>query len=202
MVADDYNCISRLDSLIGDLLAALDRSGKADNTLVIFLSDHGIDLLRGKRTCYEGGTRVPLIVVAPGVTEPGSRTGQPASTLDIFPTLNELCNLSPPGDLDSLSLVPLLRDPQHVRERPALTTHSPGNHAVRSEHWRSICYGDGGEELYNHQSDPHEWTNLAGRPEHVSVKTDLAKWLPKTDAPNVSPGQNRRVGPRRIDGLL
>jgi arylsulfatase A-like enzyme len=66
LVADYYNCISRLDSLIGDLLAALDRSGKADKTLVIFLSDHGIDLLRGKRTCYEGGTRVPLIVHWPG----------------------------------------------------------------------------------------------------------------------------------------
>ena len=61
-IANHYNCMSRLDSLVGDLLAALERSGKADNTLVIYFGDHGADLLRGKRTSYEGGVRIPLIV--------------------------------------------------------------------------------------------------------------------------------------------
>ena len=60
--ADYYNCMSRLDSYIGDLLQALEESGKADNTIIVYIGDHGADLLRGKRTSYEGGTRVPFIV--------------------------------------------------------------------------------------------------------------------------------------------
>ena len=64
--ANYHNSMSRLDSLIGDLLEALDRSGKSENTIVVYLGDHGADLLRGKRTCYEGGLRVPLIMRWPG----------------------------------------------------------------------------------------------------------------------------------------
>ena len=62
MVADHYNCMSRLDSLVGDLLRVLDQSGKADNTIVIYIGDHGADMLRGKRTCYEGGLRIPMLM--------------------------------------------------------------------------------------------------------------------------------------------
>jgi arylsulfatase A-like enzyme len=190
-------CISFADSLVGRLLDALDASPLADNTITVLWSDHGWhfgekDHLH-KFTLWQRSTRIPMIVVAPGVTKPGTRTGQPASTLDIFPTLNELCGLPPLDGLDGLSLVPLLVDPQHIRQRPALTTHGPGNHAVRSERWRYIRYADGGEELYDHQNDPHEWTNLAGRSEHAIVKADLAKWLPKTDAPNVSPRAKRKA---------
>ena len=58
--ADYYNCMSRLDTLIGDLLEVLELSGKADNTIVAYIGDHGADMLRGKRTSYEGGTRVPV----------------------------------------------------------------------------------------------------------------------------------------------
>jgi N-sulfoglucosamine sulfohydrolase len=74
-IANHYNCMSRLDSLVGDLLDALERSGKADNTLVIYFGDHGADFLRGKRTSYEGGVRVPLIVRWPQQRQigPGSR---------------------------------------------------------------------------------------------------------------------------------
>jgi arylsulfatase A-like enzyme len=193
-------CISFADSLVGRLLDALDASPAADNTIVVLWSDHGWhfgekDHLH-KFTLWERSTRIPLIIAAPGVTEPGTRTDQPASTLDLFPTLNQLCGLPPVPDLDGISLVPLLRDPQHVRERPALTTHGPGNHAARSGRWRFIRYADGGEELYDHRHDPHEWTNLADRPEYASVKADLAMWLPKTDAPSVSPGEKRKRKPQ------
>ena len=71
----------------------------------------------------------------------------------------------------------------------ALTTHGLGNHALRNERWRYIRYADGGEELYDHQNDPNEWTNLAGKPEFATVKTELAKWLPKTDAQPVPQGE-------------
>ena len=86
MIADYYNSIARLDSCVGDLLTVLDKSGKADNTLVIYLGDHGADFLRGKRTCYEGGLRIPLILRWPGHAKPQVRQ-ELVSTVDIMPTL-------------------------------------------------------------------------------------------------------------------
>ena len=76
--------------------------------------------------------------------------------------------------LDGVSLVPLLKDPNRTWDQPALTT-CLGNHALRDERWRYIRYADGGEELYDHQNDPNEWTNLADRPEFAAVKGGLAR---------------------------
>ncbi|HEY6169061.1 MAG TPA: iduronate-2-sulfatase, partial [Verrucomicrobiae bacterium] len=76
------------------------------------------------------------------------------------------------------SIKPLLADPKSTWDRPAISTFKPGNHAVRTERWRYIRYADGSEELYDHDADPHEWTNLAAKPEQTALKTDLAKWLP------------------------
>jgi arylsulfatase A-like enzyme len=182
--------ISYGDALVGKLIAALDASPAAKNTIVVLWSDHGWHLGEKhhlhKFTLWERSTRIPFLVIAPGVTRPGTRTARPAGVVDLFPTLNELCGLPPVAGLDGRSLVPLLRDPQRAWERPALTTHGLGNHAVRSERWRYIRYADGGEELYNHANDPHEWTNLAGRPEFAAIKAEHARWLPKTDAPSRS----------------
>jgi len=111
LVADYHNCISRLDSLIGDLLAALDRSGKADNTLVIFLGDHGVDLLRGKRSSYEGGTRVPMIVRWPGKATPQVRR-ELVSTIDLMPTLLQVSGADAVTGPQGRSLVPLLKGEQ------------------------------------------------------------------------------------------
>ena len=85
--------------------------------------------------------------------------------------------------LDGTSLRPLLATPDRAWDRPAVTTHGAGNHSVRSDRWRYIRYADGGEELYDHATDPHEWTNLAARPDLASVKEALARALPATDAP-------------------
>lgn len=188
--------ISYFDALIGRLLDALDASPAAKNTIVVLWSDHGWHFGEKqhlhKFTLWERSTRVPLIVVAPGVTQAGGRSTQPAGLIDIFPTLNELCGLPPVTGLDGVSLVPLFKNPTRPRQQPALTTHGLGNHALRNERWRYIRYADGGEELYDHQNDPNEWTNLAGKPEFASVKADLAKWLPKTDAPSLSPKDKRK----------
>ncbi|MBM81542.1 MAG: sulfatase [Planctomycetaceae bacterium] len=107
--ADYYNCMNRLDSLIGELLEALDRSGKADNTLVVYIGDHGADLLRGKRTSYEGGLRVPLIVRWRGKAKLKQVRNELVSTLDLMPTLLEIAGAAPVADLPGRSLVPLLR---------------------------------------------------------------------------------------------
>ena len=106
--ANYYNCMSRLDSLVGDLLHSLKRSGKADNTLVVYLGDHGADLLRGKRTSYEGGVRIPLIVRWPGKVKSKHVRHELVSTLDLMPTLLTMTNAEPVPGLPGRSLVPLL----------------------------------------------------------------------------------------------
>jgi len=111
LLADYYNCMSRLDSLIGDLLAALDRSGKAGNTMVIYLGDHGPDLLRGKRSSYEGGTRVPLLIRWPGKAKPQVRV-ELVSTIDLMPTILVVSGAAAVPNLPGQSLVPLLAGEQ------------------------------------------------------------------------------------------
>ena len=73
-------------------------------------------------------------------------------------------------------------NPQSTRHRPALTTIRRNNHSIRSERWRYIRYRDGTEELYDHERDPLEWTNLAEDGSYKSIKRELAQWLPETNA--------------------
>ena len=173
--------ISFADAQLGRVLAALDSSPHAESTIVILWSDHGWHLGEKqhwhKSTLWEEATRVPLIIRAPGhsprICDP------PVSLVDLFPTLVELCGLEWPGPLSGQSLVPLLDATPTDWPRPAVTEFRRGNAAVRSRHFRYIRYADGGEELYDHRSDPGERHNLAGRAELASVKATLAKWLPK-----------------------
>ena len=110
--ASYYNCMNRLDHLIGDLLTQLRESGKEKDTLVVYFGDHGADLLRGKRTSYEGGVRVPLIIRWPGFTQPGTVRSELVSTLDLMPTLLEAAGLAVPDSLAGRSLKPLLKQQQ------------------------------------------------------------------------------------------
>ncbi len=108
--ANYYNCMNRLDSLIGDLLAALDQSGKSDKTLIVYIGDHGADLLRGKRTSYEGGVRVPMIIRWPGHAKRKQVRNELVSTLDLMPTMLAVARAEPVPNLAGRSLLPLLRD--------------------------------------------------------------------------------------------
>ena len=103
MVADYYNSLARLDNCVGELLAVLDKSGKADNTLVIYMGDHGADMLRGKRTCYKGGLRIPLIVRWPGHAQPRVRE-ELVSTIDLMPTVLAACGAAAVPDLPGVPL--------------------------------------------------------------------------------------------------
>ena len=187
--------VSAMDAMAGRVLDALRESGRADDTIVVFWSDHGWHLgeklITGKNTLWERSTRVPLIMSGPGIAR-GTRCAQPAELLDIFPTLVDLAGLPPVDGLEGLSLRPQLADPEAPRERPAITTHNQGNHGIRDRSWRYIRYADGSEELYHLANDPHEWTNRAALPEHAEKKRALAAWLPKTDVPAV-PGSAHRV---------
>lgn len=180
--------ITFADACVGRVLDALDRSPHAENTIIVLWSDHGWHLGEKqhwrKFTLWEEATRVPLMVVAPGVTRPGQTSPRTVSLLDVYPTLTELCGLPPGEGVEGQSLVPLLRRPYAEWDRPVVTTYGRNNHAVRSERWRYIRYANGAEELYDHQDDPKEWTNLADRKELAEVKAQLAAWLPKRNAPN------------------
>lgn len=172
--------ISFADAQVGRLLSALDASGLADQTIVVLWSDHGWHLGEKnhwhKMTLWEEATRVPLIIVAPGVAAAGGKCASPASLIDLYPTLNELCGLPAVGGLDGESLVPLLRDPNTQRSKPAVTEYGRGQCAVRSQDYRYIRYSDGSEELYDHRVDPNEWTNLADNPASQQIKARLAEF--------------------------
>ncbi len=182
--------ITFTDGQIGRLLDALEKSPYKGNTIIVLFGDHGWHLGEKehwrKFALWEEAARVPFIVVAPGFTKAGSRTGRTVSLLDIYPTLADLCKLPAKKELEGKSLVPLLQNPAVVWERPAVTTHGRNNHAVRSERWRYIRYEDGSEELYDHDKDPQEWKNLAADAQYNNVKSDLAKWLPKVNAPDAA----------------
>ena len=188
-------CTSFVDSQVGRIIEALDDAGLADNTVIVLWGDHGWHLgekgITGKNTLWERSTRVPLLFAGPGVTK-GGRCRRPAELLDIYPTLTELCGLTPRTDLEGMSLVPQLRSDTAPRTRPAITSHNQGNHSVRSERWRYIHYADGTEELYDHQRDPNEWTNLANNHEYATVLAEHRRWLPKIDVPP-APGSADRV---------
>jgi arylsulfatase A-like enzyme len=181
--------VSFADAQVGRLISALDASAHSKSTIIVLWSDHGMHIGEKQQwekfTLFEESTRVPLIVVAPGVTKPGSVCDRPVSLVDIFPTLNELCGLPARDDLDGVSLVPLLEDPKAKWNRPAITTWGRNNHAARGQRYRYIRHPNGEEQLYDHQVDPDEFTNLAGKPELEHVKKRLGKSLPATSAPPV-----------------
>lgn len=181
--------VSFMDSQVGRLLDALDASQFANNTVVILWSDHGWHLgekgITGKNSLWERSTRVPLIFAGPGITV-GGRCERSVELLDLYPTMIELSGLPPRPELEGHSLVKLLRNPQAAWRWPAITTHNQNNHTIRSEHWRYIRYADGSEELYDHRSDPNEWTNLANDKRYARVIQEHARWLPKKNTPPVS----------------
>ena len=193
--------ISFADAMVGRLLDALDKSGHADNTVIVFWSDHGWHLGEKqhlhKFTLWERSTHIPFILVAPGVTKQRSICHKPVGMLDLFPTLNELCKLPRVEGVSGQSIAPLLTQPKRSWLRPALTSHGQGNHALRSERWRYIRYADGGEELYDHSNDPNEWTNLAQRPEFADVKADHARWLPESDVASKKRAKMKRKRPAK-----
>ena len=192
-------CIAFTDAQVGRLLDALEKSPHKDNTLICLWSDHGWHHGEKehwrKSTLWEEATRAPLIWHVPGVTQPGGVCTRPVDFLGIYPTLCELTRLPLPPHLQGVSLKPLLVDPQCAWDRPAISTMHDGNHAVRTDRWRYIHYANGGEELYDEQADPHEWTNLADKPEHAAVKAELAKWLPADAAPPTAKVKKKKKKP-------
>jgi len=185
MVRAYLACVSFVDAQAGKVLDALESSPYADNTIVVFWSDHGQHLGEKrhwrKQALWEESTRVPLSIRLPESRNGGNRTQQPASLIDIYPTLIELCDLPAVDGLEGISLLPQLNNPNESRIEPAITTWYYNNHSVRDQNFRYIRYRDGSEELYDHRSDPNEHTNLAASPEYANVIKRMSKYIPKTN---------------------
>ena len=180
-------CIRWTDEQIGRLLDALDDSPHADNTIVVLFSDHGFFLGEkqrwAKQSLWERATRVPFVIRAPGLSS-GVRCSRPAELLSIFPTLIDLCDMTPLDGLEGVSLRPLLADAEADWPHMAVTTFGQHNHAVRTETHRYIRYQDGSEELYDLRADPHEWNNIADVAANRPLIEKLATYFPNVNVPD------------------
>lgn len=177
-------CISFADAQIGRLLAAVDRLGLRDNTIVVLWGDHGYHLgehgLWRKNSLYEESARAPLIFRVPGMEASPSGSPRIVEFVDIYPTLADLADLNPPSELEGVSLRPLLEDPKMAWSRPAfiqtLYLDTPG-YSVRTDRWRYVEWGTAGEagfELYDQAFDPLEMNNLAGDELYQEVCVQLS----------------------------
>jgi arylsulfatase A-like enzyme len=171
-----YACISFIDAQLGVVLDALRASGEWDNTIIVFVGDHGYNLgehfMWGKVLLFEESARVPMIVRVPGLAR-GAQARGLVEMLDLFPTLAELCSVKPPTHLQGRSFAPMLRDPSAPGKEWAYTVVRRGETlgtAIRFDRWRYTEWGKPElNELYDLEGDPREWTNLAKDPGHAET---------------------------------
>ncbi|MDQ8192936.1 sulfatase [Coraliomargarita sp. SDUM461004] len=189
-----------MDVQVGRVLDAIEENGHTEDTIVIIWSDHGFHLGEKehwmKHRLWERSTNTLLMMRVPGKTTAKSVHASPVSSLDIFPTLADLCDLPKRKyRWDGYSLSELLTNPDWKRPKPVLTTQATHNYAVRSERYRYILYEDGGEELYDHLTDPNEWNNLAHDSNYDTIKTELSLHIPdhKIKAPRYQKEFNKRA---------
>ncbi|EMI19312.1 iduronate-2-sulfatase [Rhodopirellula maiorica SM1] len=177
-----------VDTQIGRVLDALEKSPYKDNTIVVFLTDHGLHLGEKlhwqKTTLWEEGTHTLLMFRAPGVSEAGGVSERFVSLMDIYPTLAELCGLTPPAYIDGRSLVPLLTNTKAAWESTAITGLCDKGKtdlayvSIRHELGRYTRYGSDQEEFYDTTKDPHEWTNQIDNPEYATTVKKLRSLVP------------------------
>ena len=174
-------CTSFFDDCLGVVLDALEASPHKDKTMIVLWADHGWHLGEKehwrKSTLWEEACNIPMLISMPGQSA-AKTTEAVVSSLDLYPTLIELCNLPAKDDLDGSSLAPLVREPEKTWEKAAITTHDYNQHAVRFGKWRYIRYANGQEELYDREADPREWTNLAPDEVYAPIIEDLKQYLP------------------------
>ena len=198
-----YASISFMDAQLGHVIGALDRLGLSENTIIVFTSDHGYHTgehgLWQKQSLFEESARVPLLIVTPDGRSKNTVAKSPVSHIDLFPTLMDLAGLKAPAGLQGQSLTPIIKDPgakgrgwslsQVVRGggfKRFGSSPSVGDdgkrffgYSLRTDRWRYTEWDEGkqGTELYDHDSDPSELVNVAGKPEHAALVSSLQRQL-------------------------
>jgi iduronate 2-sulfatase len=189
---------AHMDAQVGKLVAALHENKLSDNTILVFISDHGYHLgehgLWQKMSLFENSARVPLVVYDPRAKGNGQACGRTVELVDLHATLADLCGLT--AKTDGASLKPLLADPTAKWEKPAVTQVSRGTptatgdagpkipplmgYSVRTERHRYTEWGKGGEkgtQLFDYTADPDELKNLADDPKHAETVTAMKALL-------------------------
>jgi arylsulfatase A-like enzyme len=199
-----YASISYMDAQVGRVLDALEELGLADNTIVVFTSDHGYLLGHHhkfqKQHLFEEATRVPFIVSVPWMRKQrGKATKHITELIDLYPTLADLSGLKAPKNLQGESMVPLLKNPSSAdwKKDLAFTISRSGGESIRTHEWRFTQwnFGAGGMELYDLKNDPGEFTNLAGNPTYAAP---LKKLKAQLEAKRVEAGYSaKRFGRKK-----
>ena len=206
-----YASVSFIDSLVGRLLSELEALNLADNTIVVLWGDHGWKLGEHnswcKQTNYEIDARVPLIIRAPNTKARGQKTDALVELVDVYPTLCELAGLPVSEDLEGRSAVPLLSDPGQPWKQAAFSQfrRQDGNvplmgYAMRTDRYRYIQWQDRrtrevvATELYDHENDPLESTNIAAASENEDRLAKLSRqmWTLLPTPPKYTPPKPRR----------
>ena len=170
-----HAAVSYMDAQVGRVLDALDRTGLAENTIVVLWGDHGWHLgdhgMWCKHTNYEQAARIPLLVVAPGVTKAEQATDALVESVDLYPTLCELAGIKPPQGLHGINFTSTLKDASLATDNVALHVYPRQQHigrAVRTPRYRLVEWKVPGAsadsavlELYDYESDPTETKNVA-----------------------------------------
>jgi uncharacterized sulfatase len=196
-VADYYACISFVDAQVGLLTKALDDLHLSDKTVIVLIGDHGWlhgeHGGEGKQSLFEQSARAPLIVFAPG-NKAGAASPRLVEFVDIFPTITDLCGVPTPKDVEGLSLAPLLQNPELPWKKAAFVITARSEEGTAKKHRdpktdvlaRSVrtdryVFNDWGDhksyELYDHQTDPNEYVNLAQDPKHADVVKEMSEML-------------------------
>jgi uncharacterized sulfatase len=190
-IAAYYACTTFTDAQVGVILDAVERLKLWDNTVVVFISDHGWHLgdhgnLWRKMTLFENAARVPMIIAMPG--KKPAVSPRLVELLDLYPTLVDLCGLPSVKELEGTSLKPLLDEPKKEWKRVAAYTIVARNggmgkgsllgRTVRSEQFRYTEWGNEKDvELYDHTKDPHEYNNVAKDPKYADALAEMRKHL-------------------------
>lgn len=184
--------IAFMDAQVGRVVDALKKLGLAENTVIVFTSDHGYHMyqhgLWQKMSLFENSTRVPLVIVDPSAQAKGKSSTALSELVDIYPTLADLCGLKTPDYLDGKSLKPVLNDPTATVKDAAFTQCRQG-YSIRTARYRFTSWNGGkaGEQLFDLDADPQETTNLAADPQHE-------KWVGELRARLVEYAKNEPKG--------
>ncbi|MFN2351292.1 MAG: sulfatase-like hydrolase/transferase [Kiritimatiellia bacterium] len=178
-IAEYYAMITHLDDALGRLLAALEKTGELDNTIIVFAGDNGLALgqhgLLGKQNLYEHSVRVPMLMAGPGVPA-GEQRDDLVYLLDIFPTICEMLGLAAPDSVEGRSFAPCLpaggagRDTLYLAYGKSIRGVSDGCHKL-------IEYACGATQLFDLKQDPREMVNLAGEAENVALLAQMRRQL-------------------------
>lgn len=172
--------LSYADYNVGLILDALEKSPARDNTLILFMGDHGWHLGEkdrwSKHAVFDQANRTTLIVYDPRAKGNGRICPHPVSLQDIYPTLVSLCGLKAPPHLQGNDLSPLLQEPTRGDWKEPVFISYQGTHSIRTSDWTFIDQGQA-SQLYHVANDPHEWQNLYQSPEQQSRVKELQKAL-------------------------